>query len=128
MGRLTLHATGRASPEVVWERYACLDRWPAWSPQIKAVHCPERRLTAGSSGTVESVAGLRAVFGIETVDREGRRWSWRVRLGPVVLRLRHDVRAHPRGSTTTLAMDGPRLALLAYAPLARLALHRLVRP
>lgn len=92
------------------------------------MHCPERRLTTGTSGTVGSVAGIRVVFGIETVDREGRRWSWRVRFGPVVLRLEHDVRAHSRGSTTTLAMEGPRLALLAYAPLARLALHRLVRP
>ncbi|MFC7844465.1 SRPBCC family protein [Streptomyces sp. NPDC001046] len=128
MARLTLHATGRASPELVWERYASLDEWAAWSPQIKAVHCPRRRLTSGMSGTVESVAGVRAAFTVEAVDHQGRQWSWRVRLGPVALRLGHEVRAHADGSTTTLTTQGPRLALLAYAPLARLALHRLVRP
>lgn len=128
MGRLILRATGPAAPGTVWRRYACVDRWPSWSPQIRAVHTPDRRLTAGMRGTVESVAGFRVAFVVESVDHDRRTWTWRVRLGPARLRLRHDVRAHGRGSTTSLTMHGPWLVLSAYAPLARLALRRLVRP
>ncbi|MFJ9719012.1 SRPBCC family protein [Streptomyces sp. NPDC101213] len=128
MGRLTLRATGPAGPETVWQRYACVDRWPAWSPQIKAVHTPDRQLTSGMSGTVESAVGVRLAFAVEHVDHDRRAWTWRVGLGPIRLRLHHDVRTHGRGSTTGLTMEGPRPVLLAYAPLARLALRRLVRP
>ncbi|MFH8800993.1 SRPBCC family protein [Streptomyces sp. NPDC017936] len=128
MGHLTLHATGAAGPETVWQRYACVDEWASWSPQVKTVRAAERRLRAGMRGTVESRAGVRAAFVVEAVDHDRRTWTWRVRWGPVLLRLHHVVRAHARGCTTSLTMDGPGLALLAYAPLARLALRRLVRP
>ncbi|MFE0454127.1 SRPBCC family protein [Streptomyces sp. NPDC058914] len=128
MARLILHATGPAIPETVWRRYVCVDEWASWSPQIKAVQAAERRLTAGMSGTVESVAGIRAAFVVDAVDHDRRSWAWRVRLGPVRLRLHHGVCTHTRGSTTSLTMDGPRLALLTYAPFALLALRRLVRP
>ncbi|MFF8476284.1 SRPBCC family protein [Streptomyces sp. NPDC015414] len=128
MGRLTLRASGPATPETVWRRYACVDEWASWSPQIKAVHTAERRLTAGMRGTVESVAGLRVAFVVESVDDDHRTWTWRVRLGPTGLRLGHDVRGDTNGSTTGLTMRGPWPVLLGYAPLARLALRRLVRP
>ncbi|MFI2765722.1 hypothetical protein ACH5A3_44215 [Streptomyces echinatus] len=49
-------------------------------------------------------------------------------LGRIRIRLHHDVRPQGRGTTTSLTMDGPQLVLVAYAPLARLALHRLVQP
>jgi hypothetical protein len=80
------------------------------------------------SGAVESVAGIRAAFVVEAVDHDRRSWLWRVRLGPVRLRLHHEVCTHTRGSTTGLTMNGPRLALLAHAPCALLSLRRLVRP
>ncbi|AIS01744.1 SRPBCC family protein [Streptomyces glaucescens] len=128
MGRLTLHATGPAGPDTVWQRYACVDEWASWSPQVKAVQAAGRRLRAGLRGTVASAAGIRAAFVVEAVDHHRRTWTWRVRWGPVRLRLHHEVRAHVRGSTTTLTMHGPSPALLAYAPFARLALRRLVRP
>lgn len=128
MGRLTVHATGPARPETVWQRYACIDRWASWSPQIRSVRTPDRRLTSGMCGTVESIAGIRVAFTVEHVDHDHRAWTWRVRLGPTRLRLHHNVRAHGRGSTTGLTMEGPRPVILAYAPLARLALRRLVRP
>ncbi|MFF3636847.1 SRPBCC family protein [Streptomyces sp. NPDC002250] len=128
MGRLTLRAAGRARPETVWRRYACVDRWASWSPQIRAVHTPERRLAAGMRGTVESVVGLRVAFLVESVDQDHRTWTWRVRLGPTRLRLRHDVRGQGHGSITSLTMHGPWPVLLAYAPFARAALRRLARP
>ncbi|MFB9465750.1 SRPBCC family protein [Streptomyces cinereospinus] len=128
MGHLTLHATGPAAPETVWRRYARVDEWASWSPQVKTVQAADRRLRAGLRGTVQSPVGIRAAFVVEAVDHDRRTWAWRVRLGPVRLRLHHEVRAHARGSTTSLTMTGPRLAVLAYAPLAHLALRRLVRP
>ncbi|CAL9332536.1 SRPBCC family protein [Streptomyces sp. Tu 3180] len=127
MGRLTLRATGPARPATVWQRYADVDQWASWSPQIRAVHANGRTLAPGLSGTVESVVGVRAAFTVEAVDHRRHRWTWRVRLGPVRLRLDHEVHAHPRGSRTSLVMDGPVLAAAAYAPFARLALRRLVR-
>lgn len=146
MGRLTLRAAGAAPPETVWRRYACVDQWSRWSPQIKAVHtehtehtdhgehqehqehADSRTLVPGLSGTVESVAGIRAAFVVDHVDPDRRAWTWRVRCGPARLLLRHEVRATPDGSSTRLTMRGPLPVLVAYAPLARLALRRLVRP
>jgi hypothetical protein len=74
------------------------------------------------------MGGVRAAFAVDAVDHDRRTWAWRVRLGPIVLRLHHEVRADGGGSATRLTMDGPKVVLLAYAPLARLALRRLVRP
>lgn len=128
MARVTLSAGGAACPETVWERYASVDQWASWSPQIKAVHCDGRRLRPGMSGTVESVAGIRAAFVVEAVDEGRRTWTWRVRLGRIRIRLHHEVSPQEPGTTTSLTMHGPKLALLAYTPLARLALHRLVQP
>ena len=45
----------------------------------------------------------------------------------VVLVLDHAVRAGPRGTTTDLVVTAPSVFALGYAPVARLALHRLVR-
>lgn len=49
-----------------------------------------------------------------------------MRLGLVRLTLNHEVHAHPRGSATSLVMEGPDVVLLAYAPFAWVALHKLV--
>ena len=34
---LSLHVTGDADPATAWERYADLDAWTQWSPQIRRV-------------------------------------------------------------------------------------------
>ncbi|WP_330234550.1 SRPBCC family protein [Streptomyces sp. NBC_00566] len=128
MARVTLRASGAACPETAWERYASVDAWASWSPQIKAVHSVSRRLRPGMSGTVESVAGIRAAFVVEAVDDDRHTWTWRVRLGRIQIQLHHEVRPQGHGATTSLTMHGPMLPLFAYAPLARLALHRLVQP
>ncbi|MFI8916745.1 SRPBCC family protein [Streptomyces sp. NPDC053513] len=128
MARVTLSAQGAASPDTVWQRYADIHQWASWSPQIKAVHSVRRRLSPGMSGAIESVVGIRAAFVVEAVDHDRRTWTWRVRLARIQIRLHHEVKPQGRGSATSLTMHGPRLVLLAYAPLARLALHRLVQP
>ncbi|GAA2947682.1 MAG TPA: polyketide cyclase/dehydrase [Streptomyces sp.] len=124
---MTLRAEGTARAEDAWHRYVTPARWPAWSPQIRAVRVAGERIAPGMRGEVVSLFGVRAAFTVESVDDERRRWVWRVRLGPVRLRLRHAVLSRPGGSATTLRIEGPALALAAYALPARWALGRLVR-
>jgi hypothetical protein len=57
-----------------------------------------------------------------------RTWSWRVRSGPVTLPLTPAVLAVGDGTQTTLEIDGPAFVVLPYAPVAEVALQRLVRP
>ncbi|WP_369212007.1 hypothetical protein [Streptomyces flavofungini] len=142
MGTMTSTAVGTASPETAWRRYVLLDEWPRWAPHIKGVRVDgprtvrrgtesretvPREIRPGLTGHVESVVGVRAAFVVESVDHDRREWVWRVRSGPLRLRLHHGVRPHPRGSATWLTMRGPVPVLAAYTPLARLALGRLVR-
>ncbi|WP_077801678.1 SRPBCC family protein [Streptomyces sp. JHA26] len=128
MARLTLDVTGPATPATVWERYVRVDRWASWSPQIRGVHTDVLCITPALQGTVESFAGLRIPFVVESVDHRHRTWAWRVRLGPVRLRLHHAVRPDPQGSAASVTLHGPMPVLAGYAPLARVALRRLVRP
>jgi hypothetical protein len=135
-----LTAHGDADPDLVWERYAEPARWSSWSPQIRRVEAGPR-IVPGLRGVVHGPAGVQARFLVEDVDERARRWRWRVRpvLGvplPVELVLDHAVDADGRGgATTSLRLSAPSwsaapLALPAavlYAPIAQLALHRLVR-
>jgi hypothetical protein len=129
MTTVTLHASGPEAPAEVWERYAVPARWSQWAPQITGVDVPVDRLTAGARGRVRGPAGLAVPFVVDTVDEATRRWSWTVVLGPLRLHLLHWVADSPDGgSTTGLRISGWAPVVLAYAPLARLAIGRLVRP
>jgi polyketide cyclase/dehydrase/lipid transport protein len=127
---LTLHATGPAAPDEVWERYAVLGRWPSWAPQITGVDVAgptDGRLRTGLRGRVRGPLGIAVPFVVEDVDERARRWVWTVRAGPLRLRLVHWVAPAPDGgSTTGLRLRGPAPVLAGYAPLASWALHRLV--
>ncbi|MEU9579301.1 SRPBCC family protein [Streptomyces chilikensis] len=127
MVSVVLRAAGAARAEEVWRRYVTPARWPTWSPQIRAVRTEGDRITPGMRGEIVSLLGIRAAFVVDDVDEAGRRWVWRVRIGPVRMRLHHTVSPHPRGSATTLRVEGPALAVAAYAGPARWALGRLVR-
>ncbi|KAA0942597.1 SRPBCC family protein [Streptomyces apricus] len=137
MATVNLRAIGPASTGTVWRRYTHFQQWSGWSPQIRAVHTDAACIAPGVRGRVESVLRIGVAFVIEDVDPERRSWSWRVRLGPVRVWLKHDVlpwttgtRTGVRtgaGTETRLVMRGPLPVLVAYAPLARLALRRLVR-
>ncbi len=126
--RVTLSASGTADVATAWERYARPARWSTWSPQITGVSCADARIRPGSRGTVHGLFGLTVAFEVTAVDEPARRWSWRVRapLG-IRLTLAHAVLAAPGGSRTTLELRGPAPVVLAYAPVASVALHRLVR-
>ena len=81
------------------------------------------------TGVVHGPLGVRVPFEVLSVDEGRRRWSWRVRAALVTLELVHEVLERPDGGAdTTLEVTGPAPVVLAYAPLAQLALRRLVRP
>jgi hypothetical protein len=130
MQTLTLRARGTAPAELAWERYADPARWSQWAPQIQRVDTSMTRLVAGGRGRVRAGLVPRATlpvpFEVLEVDEAARRWTWRAWLGPVTLHLVHGVDAEAAGSATWLRVSGPLPVVLAYAPLARLALGRLV--
>jgi len=124
---LTVAAVGPADPAVVWDRYVHPDRWSEWSPQIRRVDCPDGQIRAGSRGQVHGPCGLTAGFQVLDVDTENRSWTWRVVVAGVTLTLGHAVQARGSGTRTTLDLSGPPPVVLGYAPVAYLALSRLVR-
>ena len=130
--RTTLRATGRLGVDEAWERYADLDRWSHWAPQISGVSAEHRRLRPGLKGTVRAAGVVHVPFEVLAVDEAARTWSWRVRVGPVLLRLDHGVEPARADdgpqvvSRTWLRTTGPAPVVLPYAPLALVALHSLL--
>jgi hypothetical protein len=126
--RRGVSATGALHPHAVWERYATPSEWPSWAPQIRRVECAQDQLAPGLTGRVHGLFGVTADFEVLSVDEVLRTWSWRVRSGNVTLTLHHAVLAVDDGTQTTLEIDGPALVVFSYAPVAEVALRRLVRP
>ncbi|CAI7978082.1 SRPBCC family protein [Frankia sp. Hr75.2] len=87
-----------------------------------------QRIVPGLRGQVHPLAGPAARFLVTAVDEFERTWSWRVGIGPLRLDLDHGVDACLDGGTSTwLRITGPGPLPHAYAPLARVALRRIVR-
>ena len=122
-----VEARGPAPVEQAWRRYEEIPLWPTWAPQISRVRASSDQLALGVHGTVYALGGLPIPFTVTSCRPEARTWSWQVRMGPIELALRHAVAVDGTGSRTTLNIDGPALVVLAYAPVARFALGRLVR-
>lgn len=121
-----MRVSGAASVATVWRRYAQTSAWSTWAPQIRSVEA-EAELREGMRGYVVPVLGPRVAFVVEAVDNRSHSWRWRVRVGPVRIRLWHTVRACTRtGTEAELHIEGAALIVMAYAPLARCALLRLV--
>ena len=125
--KLTVEASGAADPETVWYRYVHPARWHEWSPQISSVDYPAPTIAAGGRGTVHGPFGVGVAFEILRVDHDKRCWAWRVTVAGITLVLGHDVFAQASGSSTTLDITGPAPVVIGYAPIARIALGRLVR-
>lgn len=120
--RRRLTARGPVPAPEAWDRYVRPARWPEWSPQIRRVDYDFRTLRTGTDGVVHGPLGLRLPFTVISVAPADRTWRWIVRLGPIRLRLAHRV----TDGGTELFLDGPAVLVLAYLPLAQLALNRLV--
>jgi len=125
--KLTVAASGTAEPDVVWDRYVHPARWSEWSPQIRSVDYPDRTIATGGRGTVNGPCGVGVAFEITAVDGEKRCWAWRVTVAGITLVLGHDVFQQGSGSRTRLDISGPAPVVIGYAPIARIALGRLVR-
>ncbi|MEO7236390.1 MAG: SRPBCC family protein, partial [Lapillicoccus sp.] len=81
------------------------------------------------TGMVHGPLGVRVPFEVLAADERRREWTWRVRAAFVTLELVHAVRDRADGGADTiLEVTGPAAVVLAYAPVAQLALGRLVRP
>ena len=133
-GSLRLSATGDLAPEAVWERYTQPAWWPIWAPHLREVDYPDAVVRPGTTGRVTGVGGVVAVFRVDAVDHDARRWTWSVRSGPLRLSFDHGVDAaepgsgHPGGSTAWLVTRALWPVAVGYAPVARIALGRLVTP
>lgn len=120
--RTRVEARGPASAQVMWSAYAHTSRWRRWAPHIRWVD-PEGPLVVGMRGVVHGPVWSNARFEVTSVDPPAGRWAWRVQAGPVRLTIDHEV----ADGMTAVVIDGPAPFVLAYAPIARLALQRLVR-
>jgi hypothetical protein len=129
MSTVTLSATGPLPAAEAWERYALPRRWPEWSPQITRVEMPVDRITPEVKGKLYAPGGFSLNFTIDAVDERARTWAWTIRVAVIKLRLEHWVEeGDDGGSVAGLRTTGPAPIVAAYAPLAQVALDRLVRP
>lgn len=120
--RIRIRQRGPAGKYAMWARYEDPQRWPEWAPHLRAVRA-EGALRSGLSGEVVGILGVRARFVVLDVDARAMRWSWRAQLGPAGLEVEHRVDE----GLADLELRGPAPVVLCYAPIARLALRRLVR-
>lgn len=127
MASLTVSRSGPVPPGRAWERYARPDLWSGWAPHITRVETDADRIAPGTRGRVWSWCRVRVRFEVDEVDEARGVWTWRARMGPLVLFMRHEVAPDGRGGTRTrLTMNGPLPVIALYRPLASLALGRLV--
>ncbi|MGZ8613297.1 MAG: SRPBCC family protein [Actinomycetota bacterium] len=112
---------GPASAAAMWAAYADTSRWDSWAPQITSVD-PAGPIERGMRGAVYGFFGAKARFEVTALDEAARRWTWKVRAGPVRLTIDHEV----GDGEAVVVIDGPAPFVLAYIPVARLALGRLV--
>lgn len=61
----------------VWDLLTDTSRWHEWGPSVRAVKCTDRRIQAGSSGRVLTVAGFWVPFEVTGYVPE-RYWSWSI--------------------------------------------------
>lgn len=125
---LRIGAVGPLAPDEVWRRYTTPGLWAGWAPQIRGVDHPAGRIGPGGRGAVLGPLALRVPFVVEELDDEAMRWTWTPGVGPVRVRMRHGVDPDRRGSRAWVEIDALPLLVLPYAPIARLALRRLVAP
>jgi hypothetical protein len=132
MASFTITARGPAGTDKVWRDYVEPGRWPRWSPQIRRAELDGggHRITAGATGRVwPALLPVPIPFTVVDVDEDALTWSWQIGSGPAMVTLSHAVEEAPTGTRTRLRLGSPLYlvpVVLSYAPLARLALHRLV--
>ena len=133
-GDLRLSATGPASPDEVWYRYTRPALWPTWSPHLREVDYPDAVMHPGHDRPGHRGGRRRRGVPHRRGRPQVRTWSWSVRSGPLRVSLRPRRRpggpasGSVAGSTAWLVTHALWPVAVGYAPLARLALDRLVTP
>jgi hypothetical protein len=116
---LEIAATLDTSATVAWQLLTDTRAWPQWGPSVRAVDAPQRFISAGTRGRVQTTVRLWVPFEI-TDWEEGRAWSWRVGGTPAT---GHHV-IPVTATSSRVAFTIPRWAPF-YLPVCRLALRRL---
>ncbi|MBB6628685.1 SRPBCC family protein [Nocardioides sp. KIGAM211] len=123
--------TTAASPADVWALWSDVGSWHAWDPAVQQVAL-EGHFAEGAGGTMLLAGGIEAAFVLEVVE-PGARYLDRLTLGDLVIRIDHQVAAHPDGARLLVrtTVEGPGAedvgpmvtqdAPVALAALARLA-------
>ena len=125
--RHALTVDGPAPIGLAWERYADPGLWATWAPQIRDVEWRGAdRLAPGMTGTVHAIAGFPVRFEITDVDEGAHDWAWTVHPPKVTMHLRHTLEETVRGTRAGLVIEGPFPVVIAYTPLAHIALGRLL--
>ena len=116
---LEVVATLDAPAVVAWGLLTDTHAWPKWGPSVRAVDAPQRFITDGTRGRVQTTPGIWLSFEI-TEWEEGRAWAWRVGGIPAT-----GHRVTPMAaSSCRVAFAIPRWAPF-YVPVCRIALRRL---
>lgn len=112
-----------ASPRVVWNILADVERWPSWTPTMRAV----KKLTAGplAKGTKARISQPKlptAVWRVTEIH-EGRDFTWISRSPGIRVTARHIIQSTPDGARVTLSVRFSGLL----APVMAMMLARLNR-
>ena len=124
---LDISATGDRPIDEVWDHYVRPALWPTWAPQIRNVTCDDEVIVGDTRGVVHGPVVVRVPFTVESVDPEARRWTWRVGVGPFGVRMDHGVEETADGVRAWARIHLPVVMALPYAPIAHVALRRLVK-
>lgn len=117
--RLVVSRAIDAPPDSVWDVFVDTSRWPEWGPSVSDVECPDRRISAGSTGHVRTVGGFRVPF-VVTACADFR-WTWRI--GPIPAT---GHRVQPSGKQCRAAFEVPLFAA-PYVPVCRRAIRTIDR-
>ncbi|RSZ65562.1 SRPBCC family protein [Corynebacterium hylobatis] len=126
MAVITVDVTGPAPVETAWQRYLHPQNWTDWAPHLTRVRASTRTIRPGTTGTVTALGVVPARFTVLSVDPDNFAWAWTVWVGPIRLDLHHDLVAGDNSTLARIRLVGPRPVLLAYRPLMRWAMRRLV--
>jgi hypothetical protein len=113
---------GPAGKYEMWTRCRDVDRWPTWMTFVRGVEAAGP-LRPGLEGDLLLPGGLRLGFGVLEVNEAGPSWTLELELGPIRLLIDHRVDE----GFGLAEITGPFPFPLAFAPLARRSLSRLLR-
>jgi hypothetical protein len=113
---------GPAGKYEMWARCREPERWSTWMTLVRRVDT-DGPLHPGLEGSLMLAGGVRVAFDVLEVNDLGPSWTRQLRLGPVRLFVDH----HVDEGFGLVEITAPFPIALAYVPLARRSLSRLLR-